>query len=82
MLVDSPVHVVPTTGDFQVRLINEPPAAYQVLARPGRVDQQRREPLHPRAQGDVIDVDAAFSEELLEIAVGTPRIADASAPPT
>ena len=42
-------------------------------ARPGRVDQQRREALHPPEQGDVIDLDAALGEELLEIAVRQPE---------
>ena len=34
-----------------------------MLERPGRVDQQRGESLHPRVQGDVIGLHAAFSEE-------------------
>jgi hypothetical protein len=33
-------------------------------ARPGGVGQQRREPLDPPINGDVVDLDAAFGEEL------------------
>jgi hypothetical protein len=29
----------------------------------------RRDPLHPPVQGDVVDLDASFSQELLEVAV-------------
>jgi hypothetical protein len=42
-------------------------------ARSCRVDQQRREALHPSKQGDVIDIDAALREELFEIAVRQPE---------
>jgi hypothetical protein len=40
-----------------------------VAAWPGRVDQQRREALNPPEQGDVVDLDAAFGEELFEVAI-------------
>jgi len=33
--------------------------------RPGRVDQERREPVHPPIQGHVIDLDATLGEKLL-----------------
>ena len=39
-------------------------------AWPGGLGQQRREPLHPAVDGDVVDVDAAFGEELFDVAVG------------
>src|SRR6266545_4087013 len=35
----------------------------------GGLGQQRREPLDPAVDGDVIDVDAAFGEQLLDVAV-------------
>jgi hypothetical protein len=38
-------------------------------ARPGGVGQQRREPLDPPID-DVVDLNAAFGEELLDVAVG------------
>jgi hypothetical protein len=41
-----------------------------VPARPGNLGQQRREPLHPPVDNDVIDFDAALSEQLLDVAVG------------
>jgi hypothetical protein len=31
---------------------------------------KRREPLHPPVDGDVVDLDAAFGEQLLDVAVG------------
>jgi hypothetical protein len=69
VLVDRAVNVPPVARDFDVGLIDEPAPPYDMAARSCRVDQQRRETLHPPKQGDVIDVDAALSEELLEIAV-------------
>jgi hypothetical protein len=40
--------------------------------RPGRVDQQGREPLHPPIEGDVVDFDATLGEQFFEVAVGQP----------
>jgi hypothetical protein len=37
---------------------------------PGGVCQQRREPLYPPIDRDVVDVDAAFGEQFLDVAVG------------
>jgi len=65
VLVDGTVHVPPCAGDL-LGLIDEPPVADGVAAWPGRVDDQRREALHPPVQGDVVDVDAALGQELLE----------------
>jgi hypothetical protein len=39
-----------------------------VPARPGRVDKERCEALHPPEEGHVIHLDAPLSEQLLEIA--------------
>jgi hypothetical protein len=39
-------------------------------AGPGSLGEQRREPLHPPVDGDVVDLDAAFGEEFLDVAVG------------
>jgi len=36
----------------------------------GDVGQQRREPLHPPVDGDVIDLDATLEQQLLNVAVG------------
>jgi hypothetical protein len=35
----------------------------------GRVSEQRREPLHPPIHGDVIDLNAAFGQQFLDVAV-------------
>jgi len=40
-----------------------------VPARPGGLGQQRREPLHPAVDGDVVDLHAALGEQLLHVAI-------------
>src|SRR5207253_8562317 len=67
VLVDGPVDVTSPAGDFHVGFVDKPPAADRVSARPGRVDQQWGEALHPPVQRDVVDVDAALREELFEV---------------
>jgi hypothetical protein len=39
-------------------------------ARPSNLSHQWREPLHPAVDGDVVDLDAPFGEQLLDVAVG------------
>jgi hypothetical protein len=39
-------------------------------ARPSSLGQQRCEPLDPAIDGDVVDFDAPFAEQLLDVAVG------------
>jgi hypothetical protein len=39
-------------------------------ARPSSLAQQRCESLHPAIDGDVVDLDAPFGEQLLDVAVG------------
>jgi hypothetical protein len=63
-LVDGPVDVPPLAGDLHIRLVDPLAIAHGVPARPGGVGQQRREPLDPPINGDVVDLDAAFGEEL------------------
>src|SRR3954468_4132133 len=72
VLVDCPVDVGPDPGDLHVGLVNEPPITGHVPRWPGRADQQRREPLHPPVEGDVVDLDATLSEKLLKIPVRQP----------
>jgi len=72
LLVDRPVDVGPDAGDLDVGLVDEPAVPRQVPSRPGCVDQQRREALHPAIEGDVIDLDAPLGEQLLEVPVGQP----------
>jgi hypothetical protein len=45
-----------------------PAAAVGDAARGG--DDRRREPLYPPVDGDVIDLDAAFGQQFLDVAVG------------
>ncbi len=39
-------------------------------ARPGRIDEQERGTLHPPVDRDVIDLDAAFGGQFLDVSVG------------
>ena len=72
MLVNSPIDVSPFAGDFHIRFINKPAATNRVATRPSRVNQQRREALHPPLDGDVINLDTAFGEQLFNITVREP----------
>jgi len=38
-------------------------------AGPGGLGEQRREPSHPAVDGDVVDLDAPFGEQLLDVAI-------------
>jgi hypothetical protein len=40
-----------------------------MAAGPGSLGEQRREPLHPPEDGDVVDLDATFGQQLLDVAV-------------
>jgi hypothetical protein len=44
-----------------------------VATRSGSLDQQRREPLDPPVDRDVVDLDPALGKELFDIAVGEPE---------
>ena len=55
-----------------LRLIDEPPVARSVTARPGSLDELRGEALHPSVDADVIDGDVALGQQFLDIAVGQP----------
>ncbi len=72
VLVDGPVDVAPDAVDLHICLINEPAVADGMPSRPGRVDQLRREALHPPEQRDVIHVDTALGEDLLPVPAGKP----------
>jgi hypothetical protein len=72
-LVDRAVDVAPPTGDLHVGLVHEPAIPDQVAAGPGGVGQQRREPLDPAVDGDVVDLDPALGEQLLDVAIGQPE---------
>jgi hypothetical protein len=62
------------TGDLDIGLVDIglvdlPAVADAMAAGPGGLGQQRREPMHPPVDGDVVDLDAAFGEQLLDVAV-------------
>jgi hypothetical protein len=82
VLVHRAIPIAPDPGDLHLGLVDEPSVAHGVAPRSGRVDQHRREALHPPQQRHVIDLDTALSEELLEVPVTTARTGDTSAPPT
>jgi hypothetical protein len=69
-LVSRAVHRAPLTRDLHIGLVHLPEVTDGVSARSGGVDQQRREPLHPPVDRDVVDLDAALGEEFLDVAVG------------
>jgi hypothetical protein len=59
-LVDRRVQIDPTSRDFEVGLIHEPPITGDVSARSRSVDEQRSEPLHPPIDGHMINLDATL----------------------
>ena len=73
MLVDRPVDVGPDPADLDLGLVDKPPIPGQMPSRrPGRVDQQRGEPLHPPLERAVVDLDATLGDKLFEVPVGQP----------
>jgi hypothetical protein len=55
--------------DLHVGLVDLPAVANRVPAGPGGLGEQRREPLHPAVDRDVIDLDASLGEQLLDVAI-------------
>jgi hypothetical protein len=72
VLVDGPVEVPPPAGDLDVGLVHEPPVAAGVPQWAGGVSEQRGEPLHPPVHRDVVGLDTALGQQLLDIPVGQP----------
>ncbi len=70
MLIDCSIEVCPLAGDLDVGLVDVPPTSRQPAARTGSLDELRREALHPSVDGDVVNGDSSFAEQLLDIAVG------------
>ncbi|MGK0478425.1 MAG: hypothetical protein ACJAQ9_001461 [Ilumatobacter sp.] len=56
VLIHVPVDVTPDAGNLDVSLVREPSIVDTATTRPGRVDQKRREPLHPSVNRDVINL--------------------------
>ena len=69
-LVDRAVDVAPPLGDLHRGPVDMPAAADGVPAGPGGRGRQRRESQHPAGDRHVVDLDAAFGEQLLDVTVG------------
>ena len=69
VFIDRPVDVSPDASDFYVGLVDEQTVPDRVADLAGCFDQDRRDMLYPTIQCGVIDFDAAFCEELCNIAV-------------
>jgi hypothetical protein len=69
VLVNRAVQVLSPSGDLDVGLIDEPPVARGVPEWSGSVVEEWGEPLHPPVHRDVIDIDATFREQLLDVSV-------------
>ncbi len=57
ILVGRSLQVDPPPGNLHIRFIGKPPITRHMPAGPGRVDQQRSEPLHPAINGYMVDSD-------------------------
>jgi hypothetical protein len=66
------VDVTPYPGDLDVGLVDEPAITDPVSAEPGRVSEQRGEPLNPPIHRDMVDLDTPFGEQFLNVAIGQP----------
>jgi hypothetical protein len=64
------VDIAPPSGDLHVGFVDLPAITDGVAAGPGGLGQQRREALDPAVDRDVVDLDAAFGQQLLDVAVG------------
>ncbi len=69
-LVDGPEQVALGSPDLQVGLIDMPTIADDVPAGSGGLGELRGEPIDPAVHRDVVHVDAAFGEELLDVPIG------------
>jgi hypothetical protein len=69
-LVDGAVYVAPASGDLHIRLVDLPAVPDTMTAGSGGLGEQRREPLHPPEDGDVVDLDTAFGEQFFDVAEG------------
>jgi hypothetical protein len=79
-LIDRTIDVLPAASDPQVGLVDLPAIPDAVQARPSGVGQQRREPLHPAVDGDVVDLDTPLGEGVPRRRGRTARSAGTSGP--
>jgi hypothetical protein len=68
--IDRTVDVPPPTGDLHIGLVHLPAVADGVPAGASSLGQQRREPLDPPVDRDMVDLDTTLGEQLLDISVG------------
>ena len=71
VLIYGPLHAAPDAVDLDVRLMNEPPVTDGMPQGAIRVDQLRREVLHPPKPSHMVQLDTALGEEMLQIPVRT-----------
>src|SRR5204863_2813353 len=69
VLVDGTIDIPPRAVDLDVGLVHEPAVTRCVPSKPGRVGQQRGEPLHPSEHADVVNLDATLDQQFLDVAV-------------
>ena len=69
-LIDRTQDVPPPTGDPHLGLVHLPAVADGVPAGVSGLGHQRREPLNPPLDRDVVDFDTPLGEQLLDISVG------------
>ena len=60
----------PDPLDLQVRLIDVPAIPDQVLASSRGLGELRREALNPPVDRDVVDLDHALGQQLLDVPIG------------
>jgi hypothetical protein len=61
---------VPDPSDLDVGLVHVPAIPHDVLTGSGSLGELRGEPLDPPVDADVVDLDAAFGQEFLDVPVG------------
>jgi hypothetical protein len=69
-LVDRTIDLAPAARDLQAGLVDLPAVSDDMPTRSGSLGKQRGEPQHPLVDRDVVDLDAAFGEQLLDVALG------------
>jgi hypothetical protein len=69
VLVDRPVQIGLPASNLDVSFIGKPPVAGNMPSQPCRLDELGSKPLDPPVHRDVIDRDATFGQELLDIPV-------------
>ena len=71
-LTDCSVKVDPSPRGCDVCFVDEPLITTGVPAGSCRVDQQRREPLHPPVHADVVDGDPTLNQQFFHVSIGEP----------